>query len=166
LQSLQYQSEFRKKYFVTQHLSTTKHKQNALKNSGDKKTCLLKNFDVISQRQSQFSLDLCKALMDSNIPLWKLENPSLKAFLEKYTKEHIPCESTLRKNYVDAVYLGVMNRIRSEVQNKHIWISIDETTDTMGRYVANVIIGTLEPEEKSQVYLLTSEVLESAINRQ
>ncbi|KAE9542498.1 hypothetical protein AGLY_003359 [Aphis glycines] len=35
--------------------------------------------------------------------------------------------------------------IRKFIQkNKNIWVSIDETTDANGRYVANVIIGTLE----------------------
>ncbi|XP_060858892.1 uncharacterized protein LOC132936219 [Metopolophium dirhodum] len=43
-----------------------------------------------------------------------------------------------------------------------IWISIDETTDVEGRYIANVIIGTLEINEPGQIFLLASEILEKA----
>jgi len=42
------------------------------------------------------------------------------------------------------------------------WISIDETTDCEGRYVANVIVGTLEIKRPSQIFLLHSEALDKA----
>jgi len=41
-------------------------------------------------------------------------------------------------------------------------VSIDETTDVEGRYVANVIIGTLEVDNPGKIFLLNSEVLEKA----
>ncbi|KAL4154365.1 hypothetical protein QTP88_000243 [Uroleucon formosanum] len=37
-----------------------------------------------------------------------------------------------------------MNQIRQYVGNNKIWVSIDESTDIDGRYVGNVIIGTLK----------------------
>jgi hypothetical protein len=43
-------------------------------------------------------------------------------------------------------------------------VSIDETTDSEGRYVANVIIGTLNTDAPVKTYLLTTEVLEKANN--
>lgn len=52
-----------------------------------------------------------------------------------------------------------MEEIRDEVQNKNIWVSIDETTDSEGRYVVNVIIGTLPVDEPGNFFLLASEVL-------
>ncbi|KRX11934.1 hypothetical protein T07_3183, partial [Trichinella nelsoni] len=33
------------------------------------------------------------AFTDAGIPLWILENKSLRGFLEKYTKQHIPNET-------------------------------------------------------------------------
>jgi hypothetical protein len=51
--------------------------------------------------------------------------------------------------------------IRNKVHGKKIFVSIDETCDTEARYVANVIIGTLEIDGPGEVFLLTSEVLES-----
>lgn len=50
--------------------------------------------------------------------------------------------------------------IRSYVENKKLWVSIDETTDANGRHVANVIMGTLEVGIIGKMFLLNSEVLE------
>ena len=55
-----------------------------------------------------------------------------------------------------------MQKIRDEVACNKIWIPIDKTTDAVGRYVANVVIGTLEAGQPSKEYLLTSEVLEKS----
>ena len=54
-----------KKYFLFQHVNTTKHK-NALSKL------------PTSSRKSQFALDLCTAFANAGIPLWKLENPTLR----------------------------------------------------------------------------------------
>jgi len=49
-------------------------------------------------------------------------------------------------------------KIRSFIFGKKIWVSIDETTDSAVRYVANVIthhyIGTLELNGPGRVFLL------------
>lgn len=42
-----------------------------------------------------FIENICQAFIFVNIPLFKLQNPSVRAFLEKYTKQHIPDESTI-----------------------------------------------------------------------
>lgn len=81
-------------------------------------------------------------------------------FLEKYTKNHIPDESTLRKLYVDDIYNETIEKIRTQVANNRIWVSIDETTDVEGRFIANVIIGTLEIKHFGSIFLLHSEQLE------
>ena len=112
-----------------------------------------------SGNASTFSLDICKAVVSANIPLWKLEHPNIKAFLSKYTSENIPSESTLRKKYVEAYYDTTMNRIRENIADRKIWVSIDEATDTTGRQIANVIVGVLNTECKGKIYLLNSEEL-------
>jgi len=55
-----------------------------------------------------------------------------------------------------------MNKIRTYETYKKIWISIDETSDAAGRYVANAIIGTLEIDNPGKNFLLNSECLEKA----
>lgn len=40
------------------------------------------------------------------------------------------------------------------------YISIDETTDSKGRFIGNVVIGTLEFDQPGKILLLTTEILE------
>jgi hypothetical protein len=49
------------------------------------------------------------------------------------------------------------------VHGKKIFVSIDESCDTEARYVADVIMGTLEIHGPGAVFLFTNEVLESVI---
>lgn len=43
-----------------------------------------------------------------------------------------------------------MKNIREYISDHKIWISIDETTDAEGRFIANVIIGTLGDEQSGK----------------
>ncbi|KRY08676.1 hypothetical protein T12_12430 [Trichinella patagoniensis] len=153
-----------KKYFVYQYMQMIKHKSATEKmKTESKQACLLSTFVADSSSKSQFPIELCMAFIDVGIPLWILENKSLRGgFLEKYTKQHIPSESSLRKNYIDNNFNNVMDRIGREVAYNKIWISIDETIDPVGRFVANVVIGTLEADQPSKEYLLTSEGLKKS----
>lgn len=54
--------------------------------------------DKPAQFVNQFNEDLCGAFVSVNIPLGKLRNTELVNFLEKYVKEKVLDESTLRKN--------------------------------------------------------------------
>jgi len=113
-------------------------------------------------KKSSFNKDLCEALISANIPLNKLSNPKFKTFLETYTKNEIPCKATLRKGYVDDIYTETMNSVREKISNKTIWVSIDETTDIEGRYIANVIVDTLEEHFAGEIFLLNSDELDKA----
>jgi len=55
-----------------------------------------------------------------------------------------------------------MNNIGSSIGDHNIWISINETTDCDGRYVAYVIVSTLEIEQSRQIFSLHFEALEKA----
>ena len=116
--------------------------------------------DVTTNKKSQFNMNLCEAFILANIPSAKLNNESLRCFLEKSTTERISDESTIRKNYVGACYAKTLERIRSDLVEERIWVSIDETMDAAGRYVANVVIGKLVTDTPSRPFLLTTEVLE------
>jgi hypothetical protein len=63
---------------------------------------------------------------------------------------------------LSACYEDVFRRIRCSVADNKIWVSNDETTDVDGRYVSNVVIGTLFAERPGEVILLVSEVLDRA----
>jgi len=70
-----------------------------------------------------------------------------KEFLEKYTSKNFLNESNLGKNYINDIYEKALTKIRSEVFNHKILVSMDEASDVDGRYVANIIVGILDSEK-------------------
>lgn len=151
-----------KRFIVIQHLRTEKHKRavERAKNRSNSNKNFTQQFMIDTTKKSVFNRDLCKALLSANIPLNKLSNPKFRAFLSYYTNKDIPFESTLRKGYVNEIYEDTVNKIREHVKDKYIWVSIDETTDITGRFVANVVIGTLNENDAGKNFLLHSEELE------
>ncbi|KAF0723495.1 Uncharacterized protein FWK35_00031639 [Aphis craccivora] len=149
-----------KRFSIIQHLKTDKHIRSAARLEKNKTNNVQQLVTNQKSKLSEFNSDLCKTLLSANIPLYKLKNTHFKSFLEKYMQRDIPDESTLRKYYLNDCYNQTMDKIRVTVQDKKIWVSIDETTDSNGRYVANVIIGTLEIDCPGEIMLLTSKVLE------
>ena len=88
--------------------------------------------------------------MAADIPLKKIENPSFRAFLEKYCNQHIPHDTTVRKTYVDVIYEETMSKIR------------DETTDVdpSCRCVGNVVIEILFSKPTKLIFLTCQELEE------
>lgn len=146
---------YNRKSNIIAHLATAKHRNNVRDGSNDQN-----NTGEGNEDKKQFNLDLCEALVNANIPIWKIENKKFKSFLKKYTRYEVPDESTIRKNYVDVHFKNTMRAIQTNVGNSKIWVSIDETTDTTGRQIANMIIGILEVGKESKMYLLNSQQLE------
>lgn len=87
--------------------------------------------------------------------------------MEKYTNREIPDESTMRKSYMNDIDVKTMNKtdlILPDTEHGFRWMKppmfkVDKV-DVQWRYIAIVIIGTLEVDKPGQVYLLNSEVLE------
>ncbi|PSN45925.1 hypothetical protein C0J52_23578, partial [Blattella germanica] len=75
--------------------------------------------------------------------------------------------STLRNNYLQISYEKVLDEIRHELGNYNIWTCVDETSDSLGRYVANLVVGKLSEDgpgvlwptnlNKERVFLLLSD---------
>lgn len=149
-----------KRFLVTQHLKTAKHEHAVNQRKRREQSTIQSLLTENTNKKSDFNSDLAEALLFSNIPLYKVNNFKFKNFLEKYTSKNIPDESTLRKNYVDSIYQKTLIKIQAEVFNRKIWVSIDETTDVDGRYVANVIVGVLDSEVTGKVMLVNCEHLE------
>ena len=101
----------------------------------------------------------CASKCQYGIPIWKLENDVFKSFLEKYTGFVVPDESTIRKTHVEKHYFSTLKRIREEVGDNKLWLSVDECTDSTGMQIANLIIGTMEPDKTSNIFLLNCDQL-------
>jgi hypothetical protein len=132
---------FRDKPRLKQHLTTNNHIQN-----------------LTGTSNHSFYEDLCESFISAIIPLKKLNNPSLPKFLAKCTKQNIPDESTIRKyrKYVPKQYEKVMMTIKSQIKDKYVWFTVDETTDIQGRRVVNIIVGTLFSQQPSEQFLISS----------
>lgn len=89
-----------KRFQIVQHINTAKHKENLTSKLANKEPVQKQLLECLGSRVSEFSYDLCQAFLAADIPLYKINNPTLKHFLAKYTRQHVPEESTLRKTYV------------------------------------------------------------------
>ncbi|KAJ4439073.1 hypothetical protein ANN_15029 [Periplaneta americana] len=151
-----------RKFLVQQHITTSKHQANKQLNSKQRQLFLTQ--PTTSNVRSEFNIDLCRSLISADIPLYKLKNKVFREFLEKYTQHTIPDESTLRKTYAPSIYDETIQKIRDEIKDSSIWVSIDETPDKEGRLVGNVVIGLLS-EQYSERILLHCDVLEKCNNK-
>ncbi|KAJ4447679.1 hypothetical protein ANN_09686 [Periplaneta americana] len=149
-------------FLVQQHITTSKHQANKQLNSKQRQLFLTQ--PTTSNVRSEFNIDLCRSLISADIPLYKLKNKVFREFLEKYTQHTIPDESTLRKTYAPSIYDETIQKIRDEIKDSSIWVSIDETPDKEGRLVGNVVIGLLS-EQYSERILLHCDVLEKCNNK-
>lgn len=53
-----------------------------------------------------------------------------------------------------------MDNVRQAIGEGPVWVSVDETTDACGRFIANVLVGSLSKDEASKSHLLASKQLE------
>ena len=95
----------------------------------------------------------------TNIPWNKVQVSEYHSFLKKYCNKSIPDESRLRKNFLNECYQDTLASIWNGIQDSYIWIAIDETTDALGRYITNLIVGKLDPETFSKPHLICSRIL-------
>lgn len=71
-------------------------------------------------------------------------------------------ESTLRTKYLPIFYDECIEKMKMIAAGNFIWISVDESTDSEQRLVANFVFGELNVErERGRSYLFASQVLEA-----
>ena len=147
---------------LEQHKKSEKHKANfSLKRKYVQSQLEFKD-PKKPKREEIVGQELVSAFVAANIPLFKIDHPKLREFLEKNMQISLPKESTLRQKYMPETFESCIEMIKKDLENKNIWLSIDETTDSMKRKVANVIIGELNSEGYSKPYLVKCTFLETA----
>ena len=136
---------------VIQHIKTERHKS---KQQLSERQTLLSN----CPQTNYFAIDLCNEFVSANIPIEKLRNTLLKAFLENTTKtlfQHHQISETF-------IFLRHMKKklenLRLAVANHPFSVSTDETTDVCRRYVANIVLKDLVTGKK---YLAHTEYLDA-----
>jgi len=148
---------------LIQHTKSEKHEKNK-QLKAKKRLMQVQMEDVVSpHKKSKMDIlgkQLCEAFLAANIPWKKLEIPRFHEFLEENIGVALPTETTLHVTHLEDCYNETMEHIKMELQDKAIWISVDETTDSVGRYVANILIGKLEKEKYNAPFLVNCAFLE------
>ena len=76
------------------------------------------------------------------------------SFLEVYTGTKLPDESTLRKNYLGEESSAALQSITTKLKDKCFYVQIDECTDSCGRFIIAILIGSLEEGSVTVPYLV------------
>ena len=146
---------------MDQHIRTSNHEERLLTSTLEKEQLFL-NETQQSNCTGEFNQDLTEAMISADIPFWKLQNVCFNNFLKKCTGQNIPCESVLCKVHLKRCYNSKMDFIKSKIKGKKIWVSIDETTDSCGRYIGHFIIGILsQVKEECESFLLNTQYFEA-----
>jgi hypothetical protein len=149
---------------LKQHKESIKHKTNIQKKT--KRTQVQAQLETLAvtkpkvSRSDILGKQLCEAFLSANIPWYKLQAPKLRSFMEDNLGIKIPDECMLRTKYLDQCTDDVLKEIEKELRGHPIWISVDETTDAVGRYVVNVLAGRLDSDEYHPPHLINSSFLE------
>ena len=146
----------KKLHSVKQHMETKAHMEAAERQLGTSN-------NSSGSATSPLGKQMCQMFLQANIPLKKLSHPAVREFFERNiaTEEPIPSESTLRRKFVPELYQEKIEELRLKAEGRYIWASIDETTDTEQRQVANFIFGVLgDKEETGKAYLFNMATVE------
>jgi len=152
---------FEKMFFIEQHIRGKKH--SILKANHVEDVALDPgNHHLITQ--DDFAKDLCKMMATTDIPLYKLRNDNFTSFIRKHTPFTAPSETNLRDVHLKSIYVETMDSIREQIRGEYLWMSIDETTDSVGRYVANAVMGVLSfnHDVAKKRFLINTSQLEKA----
>ena len=150
-----------KKSQLEQHLKSEKH--TLLRG---KRTAAQVQLEELVQTKPKVSRSniigkqLTVAALSANIPWNKLRHPQVRDFLESNIGFTIPDETTLRRVHLPECFEDAVREIRRDLENSPLWLGTDETTDSQGRYVVNVVAGKLDAVEYHSPYLVECTFLE------
>ena len=132
---------------VKDHLGTQYHQRKLKeKDMGDKliqpqATAMMETQKMTTER-TDFHRPMTNAFLAADIPFEKLNNQTLRQFLEHEMKRKIPSANTLR-DHVTPLVNDTMDRIRKDVADHAVYLIIDETQDPKSRFCVNIMIGVL-----------------------
>ena len=102
-----------------------------------------------------------RVLPATNIPFNVLNNQLLRKFFLDHVKSGVslPKGSSLNP-YLEDCYKVDREKLTNNISQKPLLILFDETTDTEGRFVCNIIFATLPPKEQSLELCLADTIFE------
>lgn len=109
---------------------------------------------------TSFKTDLTKSFIAADIPLHKLNNKHIKGVFAKYTHFVPPSTSMARSHLLPGIYEDVSARVVEELRGQKLWVSVDESRDSCGRFVGAIVVRKLS-DEQSRPYILNIVDLEA-----
>ena len=79
---------------------------------------------------------LCEAFLAARIPWMELDVPKFFRFLESNIGISMPDRTNLEEKYLGECYQNAIREIQGSLEDKPIWVGVDETAVAMARYVA------------------------------
>lgn len=135
-------------YRVNKHMESEKHKSGTEASTSRQQTINQLSFLSSTPKTNVFRTKLTQMLVSANIPVFKVENEKFKSFMEKWTGQVLPSESSIRKSYLPIEYENTVKTVRDKIADNDYYIQIDEATDANGRSIFAVLIGLLKDIEK------------------
>lgn len=77
-----------------------------------------------------------------------VDKPIFKNYIERFFGIKFPSSATIEKKNSKQLAIDCKDHIRREYQNDSIWIGYDETTDSAGRTVGGVVVGSMTDPTK------------------
>lgn len=136
---------------IKRHFVTKAHNKNA-RIFKDQES--FQNMHGITVKNKKFDEELVEAFLSANISLNKLQNPVLNMFLTRYTKNTIYDESHYRKNTIPHIYAKQQKSIFNKLRNEPLYLIFDETTDSQGRYILNILGGICSITTRQKPFLI------------
>ncbi|XP_046398962.1 CGG triplet repeat-binding protein 1-like [Ischnura elegans] len=105
--------------------------------------------------KNYFVMATCKAFLEANIPIEKVDNLSLRSWMSEYIPGagDLPSADMMRKTYIPQVREEEEAFMRQKVKDQQVSILCDETTDRKGQCVFLVLIKILECSDSSKLYV-------------
>ncbi|KAJ8401709.1 hypothetical protein AAFF_G00376800 [Aldrovandia affinis] len=108
-----------RKIAVDRHLLSQRHLKRKAENEGEVEATDSQRGSESAERRGSVVYDLTHAFVCANIPLEKVDNPALRAFLKKHVTNGgaIPTASQLRKEYLPKVVESHKNQLQAVIQS-------------------------------------------------
>lgn len=152
---------------IRDHIGTKQH-INALTNCQNVQRIddNVNELNQIDEREDQFRDKLLTALTCSNIPISKLSSPSFRNFIQwlidsPKLEVKVPHPRTLNKN-LEKKRDEIIDKIRKIIEDKDVYLMMDETPDAESRNVINVMVGVLNGYETKP--MLVNVTFESVVD--
>ena len=141
-----------KNFLVDKHRETNKHVRKAERSTVQSSSTSQKQ-QFLHVGKCDFALDVTKAFLSADIPLWKLRHPAIRRLFTTFGNP-LPSEETCRSR-IPLLYDEEISRIRMLIEDKPIFLIIDES-EVSGCKFMNILVGTLENPKETNMCVSSS----------